>query len=356
MSVHRNTAAGRHCYTVRLDDFTSVPISQQQSGRRRDDTSLVPTRLPLGPALMRAPQRRQLGRSQACPSPDLTTVFLASGTDDVQKTASRKLLPSRCVHSEILDRNNEQGLGKEASGFSLMWYDGESQFLLSYQFRLGHSTVNNIILETKVEWQSIIEGFSEKWQFPNCCGAVYGKHMCIVKPKKSGSLYYNYKKIFSIVLLAVVDSNCQFLYVDVDAPSSEGDGRVWHTTPLQKAVEEKKAELPALVKVGLSPGIDLPAVFVGDDEFPLPDAMMKPYAGHHLPLNRRIFNYGLSRACRVVENAFGILANCFPFLHTLVDAELHRVATFVSAACALHNFLGLDDGAGTTEQSSKSVL
>lgn len=58
----------------------------------------------------------------------------------------------------------------------------------------------------------------------------------------------------------------------------------------------------------------------------------------------------------MVENAFGILANCFRFLHTFVDAEPHRVATFVSAACALHNFLGLDAGAGTTEQSSESVL
>ncbi|KAH6932646.1 hypothetical protein HPB50_008230 [Hyalomma asiaticum] len=62
------------------------------------------------------------------------------------------------------------------------------------------------------------------------------------------------------------------------------------------------------------------------------------------------------QARRVVENVFGILANRFRFLHTFVDAEPHRVATFVSAACALHNFLGLDAGAGTTEQSSESVL
>ncbi|KAL3201128.1 hypothetical protein MRX96_043086 [Rhipicephalus microplus] len=42
--------------------------------------------------------------------------------------------------------------------------------------------------------------------------------------------------------------------------------------------------------------------------------------------------------------------------YTLLDAEPHRVATFVSAACALHNFLGLDAGAGTKEQSFESVL
>ncbi|KAL3201127.1 hypothetical protein MRX96_043085 [Rhipicephalus microplus] len=80
---------------------------------------------------------------------------------------------------------------------------GEPQFSLSHQFKLGHSTVNNIIpktcatiyeqlhhtffknLKTEVEWQSIIEGFIEKWQFPNCCGTIDSKQACVhCKAKK----------------------------------------------------------------------------------------------------------------------------------------------------------------------------
>ncbi|KAK8761286.1 hypothetical protein V5799_027448 [Amblyomma americanum] len=69
---------------------------------------------------------------------------------------------------------------------------------------------------------------------------------------------------------------------------------------------------------------------------------MKPYGGHNLPLEKRIFNYRLSRARRVAENAFGILSNRFRFLHTTIEAKPDRVSVYVCAACALHNFLGTD--------------
>ncbi|CAN7951489.1 unnamed protein product, partial [Ixodes pacificus] len=52
-----------------------------------------------------------------------------------------------------------------------------------------------------------------------------------------------------------------------------------------------------------------------------------------------MFHYRLSRARRVAENAFGILANRFMFLHTTFDAEPGRVTFFVKAACVLHNYL-----------------
>lgn len=133
--------------------------------------------------------------------------------------------------------------------------------------------------------------FEKNWNFPNCVGAVDGKHVCITKPKKSGSIYINYKKTFSIILMAVVDASYKFLYIDVGAAGSEGDAGVWQTTPLRDAILKSKAGLPGQVKVASAPDLLLPPVLVGDDAFPIGNNLMKPYGGATLTQEQRIFNY-----------------------------------------------------------------
>lgn len=59
-------------------------------------------------------------------------------------------------------------------------------------------------------WQQIAINFEARANFPNCIGAIDGKHIRIIKPEQSGSLYYNYKNYSSIVLMA--DSNYKFIY------------------------------------------------------------------------------------------------------------------------------------------------
>ena len=116
-------------------------------------------------------------------------------------------------------------------------FSGDSYRSLEYNFRVSHNAISGIVVETcqaiidelsedymkcpktPEEWKSVAEGFSNRWQYENCLGALDGKHVTIAAPNKSGSLFFNYKGFSSIVLLGLVDGDYNFLYVDI---GSEG--------------------------------------------------------------------------------------------------------------------------------------
>ena len=67
------------------------------------------------------------------------------------------------------------------------------------------------------------EIFQERANFPNCVAAIDGKHIRLIKPIDTGPEYFNYKNFFSVLLLAMRDSNYKFVFIDVGAPGSASD-------------------------------------------------------------------------------------------------------------------------------------
>jgi hypothetical protein len=115
------------------------------------------------------------------------------------------------------------------------------------------------------EWIAIADEFEEKWHFPNCLGAVDGKHIKIVPPKECGSFYWNYKGSDSLVLMSVVNANYEFLYCDIGANGRISDGVIENAKFYEYLVNDR-LELPP-PKKPRNGTIDLPYVFVGDKAF-----------------------------------------------------------------------------------------
>ncbi|CAI6362322.1 unnamed protein product [Macrosiphum euphorbiae] len=95
-----------------------------------------------------------------------------------------------------------------------------------------------MIPPTTEQWLDIAAGYFEKSQFPNCVGAVDGKHIRIECPQKIGKLYYNYKNFFSIILMGICDSNYCFRVIDIGSYGKESDCNIIKQSSFD--VKEKK--------------------------------------------------------------------------------------------------------------------
>lgn len=191
---------------------------------------------------------------------------------------------------------------------------------------------------TNEEWLSVAKDFEEKWNFPNCMGALDGKHVTTRCPANTGSLNFNYKHTFSIVLLALVDANYKFLFIDVGCKGRISDGGVFNRSPLSNALEQNTLNIPPPRPL---PGtnIETPLVILADDAFALKTYIMKPFNFRGQDRAEHIFNYRLSRGRRMVESAFGIMASRFRLLRTTIEISEKNVKLCVLAICALHNWL-----------------
>lgn len=98
---------------------------------------------------------------------------------------------------------------------------------------------------TTEERLAINEQFATKWNFPNCIGALDGKHVVITALMNSGSDYFNYKHTFSVVLLALVDADYKFVCVDTGTNGRVSDGGVYAKSSMARALEKNALNFPS---------------------------------------------------------------------------------------------------------------
>ncbi|XP_024885604.1 protein ALP1-like [Temnothorax curvispinosus] len=233
---------------------------------------------------------------------------------------------------------------------------GDSMMSLSYAYRIAQCTLSHIIPETceaiwlslqkkvmvdptEENWSRIAKDFELICQFPHCIDAIDGKHVEIQAPPRSGSCYYNYKGRHSINLLAVSDAKNRFIIVDIGAEGRQSDGGVFENSGLPHLLETNALHIPLPTHLNHMDS-DFPYVLLGDEAFPLRSYMMRPYPrSRQLNINRKIFNYCLSRARRTVECAFGLLVARWRIYRRPLVACIRTAVKAVQATVVLHNFI-----------------
>lgn len=241
---------------------------------------------------------------------------------------------------------------------------GESYRSLEHSTRIPACTISRIIPEmcrviyevlrneylqiptTSAEWQKIADNYFELWNVPNCIGAMDGRHIEFKAPLSDGSLYHNYKGSNSIILLALVNANYQFLYVNVGVNGRVSDGGVFRDSNLAPVLNDPQNPLNLPADKPL-PDMNepIPYIILADAAFPLQNRILKPYPSRNLSHDERIYNYRLSRGRRISENVFGILANKFRVLLTQIYLPVKTVHNITLACCALHNYLSKENAA-----------
>ena len=183
--------------------------------------------------------------------------------------------------------------------------------------------------------QETIRGFETRWQIPQCAGAIDGSHIPVSVPANLHTDYYNQKGWYSMLVQAVVSYDYTITDVNIGWPGSVHDAHVLVHSGLYHNATEGDL-LPHTFAKNVA-GVEIPPYLIGDAAYPLKTWLIKPFPDRGLSSNKRTFNYRLSRARMVVENAFGRLKGRWRRLLKRNDMSLKNVPVIISACCVLHH-------------------
>ena len=169
---------------------------------------------------------------------------------------------------------------------------GESYTSLSCQFRVDRSTISKFLPEvfsraiqdeftreclrcptTPDEWKELERECRIRWNVPHALRALDGKHVAMKKPKNAGALYHNYKGFFSIVMLALVDGQYKFRWVDAGTAGSCSDAQIFNACQLKRGIEDGRIGFPGPAPITQG-GRDVPYLIRADED--LKTWLMKP--------------------------------------------------------------------------------
>jgi hypothetical protein len=125
----------------------------------------------------------------------------------------------------------------------------------------------------------------------------------------------------------LVDGDQRFVFIDLGCNGRVNDGDVFRNSTLNSAMEINWLNWPDN------------SIIIGDHAFAIRNSLLKPYSKVNPTLKQKICNYRLSRARRVCENAFDILAQRFRVFGRPTELKVSTTVLVIRSACYFHSWL-----------------
>lgn len=216
---------------------------------------------------------------------------------------------------------------------------------------------------TEEMFKTISRKFRSLWDFPNCIGAIDGKHVRIKAPKNSGSTFFNYKDFHSVVMLALVDADNKFVAVDIGSYGREGDAGkciitmnvifnfsdktnfilgIYLKSRFGQKIQKKEFTIPPPQPL---PGMNIlvPYVILGDEAFALHEHLMKPYPRNQSvadKLKQSIIIIDFPELAGQLKTPLALFVHFFEyFFSQLLRIRKPCTDKLIMCACILYNLL-----------------
>ncbi|KAL6723875.1 hypothetical protein Aduo_018832 [Ancylostoma duodenale] len=232
---------------------------------------------------------------------------------------------------------------------------GSSYQSLAAEFSCGERTLSAVVDEVtdaiiKVLFQRAFPNLARedfehtarktqvRYNYPRAIGFLDGKHVAIKKPVRSRSVYFNYKKFHSIILLACCDCDYNIIAFDVEAPGRVGDAGVFRNSDVKRWMEDNEDRFPPTRDLGQVGPVQYH--FLVDSGFGQNYRMVRPFANQGDGIESRMrFNRKHSGARRMIESTFGILTRRFAVLQKAIELNPTKAARLVVSLMILHNLV-----------------
>ncbi|XP_043521123.1 protein ALP1-like [Frieseomelitta varia] len=174
------------------------------------------------------------------------------------------------------------------------------------------------------------------WNFPNTISAIDGKHIRLKCSPNSGTMYYNYKQSFSIVLQAIADVHGKLIIVKIGGYGKQSDDGTFRSSQMFELMKKGNLNIPTNSPLSRTsnPMPFLCPLHFGNEAYPL---LLKPYNRKNLDPQTEYFNSCFSRARLIVECAFGIMNAKWRILWKPIETLPAFTDNIVRCICVLHN-------------------